>query len=177
MHGGLSHGHTQNKHHLEPTSSITITKSQILVKSKPRFTHQPQRMSTIIPKYFFFLFFHFHWSVSNIICSPFLYFIGNQTEKTKQKKKEMKLTVGWWKWAEEVERIWERWDLEFSMATLRASSTACTQPIVFSSSLTKKFSSFSRESEDSLGRNDPFGFFFFLRFEFLFLFFFVNWVI
>jgi hypothetical protein len=25
--------------------------------------------------------------VSNIICSPFLYFIGNQTEKTKQKKK------------------------------------------------------------------------------------------
>jgi hypothetical protein len=47
------------------------------------------------------------------------------------------------------------------MATLRASSMACTQPIVFSSSLTKKISSFSRQSEDSLGRNDPFGFFFF----------------
>jgi hypothetical protein len=60
-----------------------------------------------------------------------------------------------------VERIWERWDLEFSMATLRASSTACTQSIIFSSSLTKKFSSFSRESEDSLGRNDPSGFFYF----------------
>ena len=56
MHGGLSHGHTQKKHHLEPTSGITITKSQILVKSKPRFTHQPQRMSTIIPKFFFFSF-------------------------------------------------------------------------------------------------------------------------